>query len=108
MIIRQLCRASSDLHDAKIIHKFVSISSLHQQIFMMFQQIAEGFSFFSNQIFFSDIQPGNIYLTRGGTVKLSNFINSRMIASERMAEECRTPDGVPDYMCAEKVRHLLQ
>uniref|UniRef100_A0A2K6W0F7 Protein kinase domain-containing protein n=1 Tax=Onchocerca volvulus TaxID=6282 RepID=A0A2K6W0F7_ONCVO len=74
MIIRQLCRASSDLHDAKIIH--------------------------------NDIQPGNIYLTRGGTVKLSNFINSRMIASERMAEECRTPDGVPDYMCAEKQYNL--
>nr|CRZ22491.1 Bm8560 [Brugia malayi] len=74
MIVRQLCRALSYLHDANIIH--------------------------------NDIQPENIYLTRGGTVKLSNFINSRMIVSERLAERCRTPDGVPDYMCAEKQYNL--
>ncbi|CAG9533443.1 unnamed protein product [Cercopithifilaria johnstoni] len=74
MIIRQLCRALSYLHDANIIH--------------------------------NDIQPENIYLTRGGTVKLSNFINSRMVANKRAAERCRTPDGTPDYMCAEKQYNL--
>ncbi|EFO21206.1 NEK protein kinase [Loa loa] len=74
MIIRQLCRALSYLHDANIIH--------------------------------NDIQPENIYLTRGGTVKLSNFINSRMIVNEQAAEMCRTPDGTPDYMCAEKQYNL--
>uniref|UniRef100_A0AAF5PJ82 Protein kinase domain-containing protein n=2 Tax=Wuchereria bancrofti TaxID=6293 RepID=A0AAF5PJ82_WUCBA len=74
MIVRQLCRALSYLHDANIIH--------------------------------NDIQPENIYLTRGGTVKLSNFINSRMIVNERLATRCRTPDGASDYMCAEKQYNL--
>ncbi|KAM3725087.1 Serine/threonine-protein kinase [Dirofilaria immitis] len=74
MIIRQLCRALSYLHDANIIH--------------------------------NDIQPENIYLTRAGTVKLNNFTNSRMIVNERMAKNCHTPVGNPDYMCAEKQYNL--
>uniref|UniRef100_A0A183DCT5 non-specific serine/threonine protein kinase n=1 Tax=Gongylonema pulchrum TaxID=637853 RepID=A0A183DCT5_9BILA len=45
-------------------------------------------------------------LTRGGTVKLGNFAHSRIIASDRMAELCRTPNGAPDYMCAEKQYNL--
>ncbi|VBB25391.1 unnamed protein product [Acanthocheilonema viteae] len=29
-----------------------------------------------------------------------------MIVNERVAERCRTPDGTPDYMCAEKQYNL--
>ncbi|VDN00764.1 unnamed protein product [Thelazia callipaeda] len=74
MIIRQVCRALSYIHDANIIH--------------------------------NDVQPENIYLTRRGTIKLSNFTTARMITNEYIAECCSTPDGKPDYMCAEKQYNL--
>uniref|UniRef100_A0A915PQ75 Protein kinase domain-containing protein n=1 Tax=Setaria digitata TaxID=48799 RepID=A0A915PQ75_9BILA len=76
-------------------------------IAMITRQLCRALSYLHDaNIIHNDIQPENIYLTRGGTVKLSNFTSSRMIASDRMAVNCRTPDGAPDYMCAEKQYNL--
>ncbi|KAI6203676.1 hypothetical protein M3Y94_00584100 [Aphelenchoides besseyi] len=50
-----------------------------------------------------DVQPERILLTRNGTIKLSHFGQSKMVTTEKMAAECRTPVGKEEYMSSEKL-----
>ena len=54
-------------------------------------------------LFFSDIQPERIMLTRNGTVKLGDFGQSKPLCTEKMRSECRSPVGATEFMCVEKL-----
>lgn len=59
-----------------------------------------------------DVQPENIFLTRGATVKLGHFSQSKALFEEvndednellRELGQCKTPVGREEFMCIEKV-----
>lgn len=51
---------------------------------------------------FSDVHPNNIYVTRGGTLKLGHFSQSRVLVNNS-CRRCITPTGTEEFMCYEKV-----
>ncbi|KAL3086710.1 hypothetical protein niasHS_008043 [Heterodera schachtii] len=56
------------------------------------------------------VQPDNVFLTRGGTVKLGHFAQSRAIFEESVDEElhcCKSPVGREEFMSFEKQHNLF-
>uniref|UniRef100_A0A1I7RKY3 Protein kinase domain-containing protein n=1 Tax=Bursaphelenchus xylophilus TaxID=6326 RepID=A0A1I7RKY3_BURXY len=54
-----------------------------------------------------DVQPNNVLLTRNGTAKLCHFGQSKVLSSKKHFEECKTPVGKEEFMCAEKLCNLV-
>jgi len=55
-----------------------------------------------------DVHQKNIFMTRGGTVKLGHFGQSRAILSDDDARDCKTPVGKEESMCYEKLHNLYE
>ena len=81
------------------------------------RQICLGLDFLQKiGIIHRDIQPENIFLTRGATVKLGHFSQSKALFNEvddednEMLDElrrCKTPVGREEFMCIKKVFDCL-
>uniref|UniRef100_A0A914HM17 Fucosyltransferase n=1 Tax=Globodera rostochiensis TaxID=31243 RepID=A0A914HM17_GLORO len=55
------------------------------------------------------VQPDNVFLTRGGTVKLGHFAQSRALFEESLDDElccCKSPVGREEFMSFEKQHNL--
>uniref|UniRef100_A0A914KUW3 Protein kinase domain-containing protein n=1 Tax=Meloidogyne incognita TaxID=6306 RepID=A0A914KUW3_MELIC len=80
------------------------------------RQICLGLDFLQKiGIIHRDVQPENIFLTRGATVKLGHFSQSKALFEEvndednellRELGQCKTPVGREEYMCIEKQLNL--
>lgn len=76
------------------------------------RQICLGLNFLQKiGIIHRNIQPENIFLTRGATVKLGHFSQSKPLFEDitednelfRELTRCTTPIGREEFMCIEKV-----
>uniref|UniRef100_A0A0N5A8V7 Protein kinase domain-containing protein n=1 Tax=Syphacia muris TaxID=451379 RepID=A0A0N5A8V7_9BILA len=77
-----------------------------QMIMIIVRQVCRGLEYLhSSNIVHSDVQPNNIYVTRGGTLKLGHFSQSRVL-TDVSRRRCLTPTGTEEFMCYEKQYNL--
>lgn len=75
-------------------------------IMMIVRQVCRGLEYLhSANIVHSDVQPNNIYMTRGGTLKLGHFSQCRLLTAD-CQKKCITPTGSEEFMCYEKQYNL--
>lgn len=80
---------------------------MHIRIIMMIvRQVCRGLEYLhAANIIHSDVQPNNIYMTRGGTLKLGHFGQSHILTSNSR-RTCIIPTGREEFMCYEKQYNL--
>ncbi|KAI6234489.1 Mitogen-activated protein kinase kinase kinase 4 [Aphelenchoides fujianensis] len=95
-VLRDLIELYRNTHD----HQPISMDVIARII----RQLCKALDYLHSMgVVHRDVQPERILLTRGGTVKLTHFAQSKPLASEKMRAECRTPVGKEEFMSVEKL-----
>uniref|UniRef100_A0AC35TM60 Protein kinase domain-containing protein n=1 Tax=Rhabditophanes sp. KR3021 TaxID=114890 RepID=A0AC35TM60_9BILA len=113
---------SNETNDIKIVMPFLyclkDLINLHREkmdneplpmviIGPIIRQVCNGLTYIhNNYVIHRDICSANIFLTRGGTVKVGGFQSAKTIASPGALSTCKSPKGEKQFMCSKKQLNL--